>query len=126
MDKHFNRGKQFETKRRKRREAHGKRKKAQQVSSGCPTPIKTAYNSAETAITSINRGGNAGKGWGTYECICGWWHVTSIKGRLFREFDETYYRNDAYSPIPYNSQTYHQDKLAWYDKKSNSEDGSSD
>lgn len=102
---------------RKRRKAYGKKKKNSQVHNGCPTPLKTAFQSPESAIYSINRGGNAGQGWGTYQCICGWWHVTSTPGRLIREFDPTFYRSEDYVHVPYNATTYRDDKRAWNARK---------
>ena len=121
MGKSLNRGKGVETRKRKQRQTYGKRKKADQVAHGCPTPIKTAYSSFENAIHSINRAGNAGKGWGVYECICGWWHVTSQPGRLVRQFDEEFYRSSGYNYVPYNRATYHADKEAWNNRKSDTD-----
>ena len=95
---------------RKQRVLKGKRKKREQVSGGCPTPLKTPYRDMVTAISSINRAGHAGKGWGIYECACGWIHVTSIPGPLFRQFDESIYRRDTFEPTVYNSMTYEADK----------------
>lgn len=108
----------METRKRKSRETYGKRKKATQVAQGCPTPMKTPYRDFEGAVYSINRGGNAGKGWGTYQCVCGWWHVTSRPGRLLRVFDEEFYRSDNYTYVPYNRSTYQSDKEEWNARKS--------
>ena len=96
--------------RQKRSQINGKRKKKDQIRNGCPTPMKTAYTSAETALQSITRNGNAGKGWGIYECICGWVHVTSTPGRLFRNFEEEFYRSDSYVYTPVDTTTYRQAK----------------
>lgn len=122
MAKNYNKGKSAAAKSRKRRQTYGKRKKDSQVTHGCPTPMKVAYDSFESALYSINRGGNAGKGWGTYECICGWWHVTSEPGKLIRKFDEKYYRSADYTYVPYNKSTYSEDKRSWNSRKTSNGD----
>lgn len=98
----------------KHRERGRRERKRDQSGAGCPTPMKTPLPDAGACVAAINRGGNSGKGWGCYECVCGWWHLTSIPGRLFREFDPAIYRNDSYEYTPYEQATYAADKERWH------------